>query len=93
MPDCIDVDQQTSMEDTSETEPVLPMVKQLPSCEESEDNDIIQWVNVDKGHHDYSVISWLMFKQKLTPKKAVMQISELEPVSHTEGTPALEVAL
>ena len=54
MADVIDADQRTSTEDIRDTESILPTMKQLPGCEESDANEVNQWVNFDKGGKDYS---------------------------------------
>ena len=50
----MDADQRTSTEGIRETESIISMVKQLPGCEESDENDVIQWVNVYKCYQGYS---------------------------------------
>lgn len=64
-----------SQEGITKTDCILLMLKQLLVCEESDENYVIQWINVDKAiRTNQTVILGPTFKQKLTQKKMIMEI-------------------
>lgn len=60
------------------------MVKQLLGCEESDKNDVIQWVNADKGRQAWYSGIMSNLQVEADSEESDDADPELEPVSDTE---------
>lgn len=79
----------------NENEQLLDLVRQLPGCEDANDNEVEEWLNQDDQYEltDNAIVECVIGETRDSSDEGEEEEGGVAKVTHVDGTAALELAL